>query len=77
MDYFLPREEDIPRLDDVFQRAVGPEVEEKVEEMTRENATDPRIDEIFPVSEPLLETSTLRSCSEYPLRSSTDIRNGQ
>jgi RNA polymerase II-associated factor 1 len=50
IDYFLPREEDVSRLDDVFGRAVDSGVLEQVQGLAEEDAADPRIDELLPVS---------------------------
>lgn len=50
IDYFLPKEEDLPRLDDVFSTAVDADVIKQVEEFAEEDAADPRIDDVLPVS---------------------------
>lgn len=50
IDYFIPTEEDVPRLDDVFDRAVGPEVVEEVNRLAEEDPSASQIDEILPVS---------------------------
>lgn len=62
IDYFLPKEEDLSRLHDVFERAVGADVVEQVQELAEEDSSDTRIDEILPVRSLLFQLM-----SEYAL----------
>ena len=50
MDFYLPPEEDSSRLDDTYDRAIGGEVLDQVNELLGEEDGSARIDKIFPVS---------------------------
>ncbi|ORY35540.1 RNA polymerase II-associated [Naematelia encephala] len=48
MEFYLPREEDLEKLDEVYDKAVPDEVMEQVRDLAEQDGSDPRIDEILP-----------------------------
>lgn len=50
MEFYLPQEEDLSKLDEAYGRAVDEEPLEKIMRLNAENPSDPEIDHIFPVS---------------------------
>lgn len=50
MEFYLPQEEDLSKLDEAYRRAVDEEPLEKIIQLNEENPNDPEIDHIFSVS---------------------------
>nr|KIR84867.1 RNA polymerase II-associated factor 1 [Cryptococcus tetragattii IND107] len=48
MEFYLPQEEDLSKLDEAYGRAVDEEPLEKIMRLNAENPSDPEIDHIFP-----------------------------
>ncbi|OXH09900.1 RNA polymerase II-associated factor 1 [Cryptococcus neoformans] len=47
MEFYLPQEEDLSKLDEAYRRAVDEEPLEKIMQLNEENPNDPEIDHIF------------------------------
>jgi len=50
MEYYLPREDDLDRLDGAFDIPIGPEELQQIRVLGEEDGSSPQIDAIFPVS---------------------------
>jgi hypothetical protein len=49
MEYYLPRDEDLERLEDAYSKPVGEEEYDEIVRMGEEDGGNPQIESIFPV----------------------------
>jgi hypothetical protein len=49
MEFYMPRDDSIEKLDKSYSDPAGLEVMQRVGELSEENGADPEIDNIFPV----------------------------
>ena len=49
MEYFLPPEQDLDRLEDSFLRPAADKVVQQIRDLSAEDGSNPQIDEIFTV----------------------------
>jgi len=50
MEYYLPQEEDVDRLNDAFEQPIGDEIVQQIRTMSGEDSNNNQIEDIFPVS---------------------------